>query len=1375
MDRVTATHLFSTDAEGTRHELSDRTAIEKACIAENQQRFTQAYGPDFTQSPLEDDVGILGDGWASKEILEGTYDMPSSLDKYTKMLINALRMPTQVKDLPPMSSTITPEENKAAWKKQKERTASEPDGLHFGHYKAAAQDPFLSNIDAIIRSLPYKHGFAPKLWQQITDVVIPKKAGVLDVELMRTIQLMHSEANMNNKKLGKEVMANAEKAGVMVAEQYGSRKQKRAIVAALDKRLTLDLCRSRRLACGYCVNDAKSCYDRILHAVASIALQRLGCPPMAVRSMLHTLQRAPHRIKSAYGLSKEFYGAEERPLQGIGQGNGAGPTIWAAISVPLIEMLKISGYGVEMASALSQEVTSLSCYAFVDDCDVIQVAKSTATSGTEVADQIQAAMNTWDGGLRATGGALVPRKSFWYLLDFKWEKNLWSAKTKAEMEDVELTILDPAGTVSALEQLETADARETLGIYLSLDGDDSVQAVQLRNKTEVFADCLRTGYISRADAWYCLHASFMKTLEYPMEVCCLNKKQWDHIMAPLLLANLPRSGIVRSFPRQVVYGPKKYHGLGLRHPWVVQTIRHFQVLWTEWHKPSMTGKLLRSNMEQLRMEVGWPGQSAQWPLADLQKYLSKTWLSRTLIDGLTVGLTFQDDAPELLPLRVGDVFLMQRFWEMGFRRKQLFILNTVRMSMKVTTLADIATLDGSAISDLAFNGHLDSRPNPYSGWPRDPPEIIPEHWHLWKWALAKSFLGIMEHQEVDDGMAKRLPEPLGPWNQWFVHHHWTWYYDNAAKILYHREGAFYGQYHRGNMGRTRQQQALFERTLTEEGTPVLQAQLPPNLMLADIRRTQSGKVGIFDTAPSAFIPSSMMYPFDRQHELPTGRHWPISRIEAPNGMDAVATSLRAGNAVAVTDGSFKTGCSTSGGVLFAANFDRQSRISCINQVPGPIPDQDAYRAELGGIVGMLETLKRICHDYAITEGHLTIGLDGSQALKDASEVTWHPPASKAHYDLIRQIRSRLHSLPLRISWRWVEGHQDDKSHKLDAWAKANVMADALAQGFRRHLQRHGQDVPPEVYILPAHVQFRQQPLTSINESQLYEAIQGPDMILYWQRKRNIPPTSQVAWECSGEALRKLPFHKLRRTVKQATGIKGVGAMLAKWYPGTDSSCPRCEALVEDAVHVVACPDERAEKVWAAALDDLDIWMQDNQTAPSIRQAILEGLRSWKEGRADHPSIPAARAQSRIGWYNLLIGFASPHWGDTQELYFRQTQVVKTGKEWLTALIRKLWETAWDMWEHRNGIKHSPDFATEESLWDLQDNIRYYFELGAHVLPAMDRHHLSSTTVHQVLRQSIADQRRWLATVKAAHQLAEQRAVTPELQPLRELMLRWLQP
>jgi hypothetical protein len=159
----------------------------------------------------------------------------------------------------------------------------------------------------------------------ITDVEILKKAGVFDVELMCTIQLMHAEFNMNIKKLGRDVMVHAERLRALAPEQYGSRKNHQSVLAALSKRVTMDLLRQRRQAGALCSNDAKSCYDRIVHNMAVLALLRLGMAAAPIRSMFETLQRDKHHVSTAFGISKQTYGGQrDPPPQGVGQGNGAG-------------------------------------------------------------------------------------------------------------------------------------------------------------------------------------------------------------------------------------------------------------------------------------------------------------------------------------------------------------------------------------------------------------------------------------------------------------------------------------------------------------------------------------------------------------------------------------------------------------------------------------------------------------------------------------------------------------------------------------------------------------------------------------------------------------------------------------------------------------------------------------------------------------------------------------------------------------------------------------------------------------------------------------------------------------------------------------------
>jgi hypothetical protein len=129
-----------------------------------------------------------------------------------------------------------------------------------------------------------------------------------------------------------------------------------------------------RLAGALCANDAKSCYDCIVHNITILAMRRLGMLEAPILSMFKTLQQAAHHVSTAFGVSTRTYGNKQAtPLQGVGQGNGACPAIWAAISLVLIMAMATNGHGFNILLALTGVLVSIVCYAFVDNTDIGQM------------------------------------------------------------------------------------------------------------------------------------------------------------------------------------------------------------------------------------------------------------------------------------------------------------------------------------------------------------------------------------------------------------------------------------------------------------------------------------------------------------------------------------------------------------------------------------------------------------------------------------------------------------------------------------------------------------------------------------------------------------------------------------------------------------------------------------------------------------------------------------------------------------------------------------------------------------------------------------------------------------------------------------------
>ena len=156
-----------------------------------------------------------------------------------------------------------------------------------------------------------------------------KKPDVYLLEKLRTIVLYEADFNHENKRLGRNAMRMAISQGLIAKEQF-SRPGRSAQDNALAKRLVFDYYRLKKKPFAMCACDLKACYDRVVHNAASLALQRVGIPLNDIKCMFGTIQQLVHRIRTAFGLSNSTYGGTwkryRKPPQGLGQGNGAGPT-----------------------------------------------------------------------------------------------------------------------------------------------------------------------------------------------------------------------------------------------------------------------------------------------------------------------------------------------------------------------------------------------------------------------------------------------------------------------------------------------------------------------------------------------------------------------------------------------------------------------------------------------------------------------------------------------------------------------------------------------------------------------------------------------------------------------------------------------------------------------------------------------------------------------------------------------------------------------------------------------------------------------------------------------------------------------------------------
>ena len=97
-------------------------------------------------------------------------------------------------------------------------------------------------------------------------------------------------------------------------------------------------------------------------------MRRLGIPEAPLVSMFLTIQNMQHHVRTSYGDSAESFGGTQWtvPVHGVGQGNGAGPAIWAAVSTPVLNLMREEGFGTFFKTAIADEEIHFVGYAFVE-------------------------------------------------------------------------------------------------------------------------------------------------------------------------------------------------------------------------------------------------------------------------------------------------------------------------------------------------------------------------------------------------------------------------------------------------------------------------------------------------------------------------------------------------------------------------------------------------------------------------------------------------------------------------------------------------------------------------------------------------------------------------------------------------------------------------------------------------------------------------------------------------------------------------------------------------------------------------------------------------------------------------------------------------
>jgi len=132
----------------------------------------------------------------------------------------------------------------------------------------------------------------------------------------------------------------------------------------------------------------------------------------------------------------------------------------------------------------------------------------------QVAAKMQQLLSLWVGLLHATGGALVPEKFFWYLLELKWAQGKW--EYVLHNDQFKLQVDEDSGTPTQLLLLPASKAHWTLGVHLAPDRSTDTKLKHLIAIVKTWQSSMTKAKLTQSAVEFSIQQVILQKLKYPL-------------------------------------------------------------------------------------------------------------------------------------------------------------------------------------------------------------------------------------------------------------------------------------------------------------------------------------------------------------------------------------------------------------------------------------------------------------------------------------------------------------------------------------------------------------------------------------------------------------------------------------------------------------------------------------------------------------------------------------------------------------------------------------------------------------------------------------------------------------------------------------------
>lgn len=1349
---------------GERRTISEKAEVEDQIMENNQKKFSQTEGKcPLMQGIHREEIGTTANTEIARNIISGNYQPQRKGSKSVQAFYSTCAKPEDLKST--MDYQLSFENYQRQWAKAKERTSSGE--AHFGMWKAGARHHYLGRIEWILSIIPIKRGFSPDVWKKATDVMILKASGNTDLDALRTVVLYEADFNFINKQIGKIAVENAAQNGLMVEEQF-AKSGSSPIDQCVSRRLIFDLVRFQKASLVMCSTDLLSCYDRIVHSAASLAMQKFGIPAEAMNSMFSTIQECLHKVRTGLGTSEKSYGGIQPgkdPLMGVGQGNGAGPAIWSILSCILFDIMHQNNMSTTFEAKLTESIVDLVGFMYVDDNDLIHSGQSQEKE--EVVKTLQSRLKTWEKLIKVTGGAIRIDKSNWYGYYHKWVE----ADGKYEMTDItdmRLKVKDENGVSTVIPHMPWKSPQEMLGHLATPDGESKHQVEELIQKSKEEAKMITHSRLSPTECKLALTHTIIQKLSFPLISTTITKEEGRRILRPILDACLPKMGLVKTLGYDYIHGSVESQGLGIPDLFHYSCAAKIEFIINHLWKKSLVGELIEMEIQELAIELG-----IEDPFRPLNQ---RIWegLATDNIWIRSVCEYLEDQDMEIkLPIqyhhrriRENDKYIMEEIADLSKKEmsnKDVRSFNYCRLFKRALTMSEILDSSGTSFSARSWTRERFNRGRNSEFNDLQPP--TQDQWKAWEKGLKT--------------LQRKYQYNVGRWTiQKEDELKWDFFVDQGNRRLLLYQNQLWYEF------RTLNRRWTGTLKFSKEPIPAVEIQIQQidrvTIKMQDqhIEIENSTKESLLITTPIETIhqlwqsipapnPQEGLEQWIRNnvHRIPEAE-WALKKIRFSGDMNKLQKEFSEGKAIMVGDGSLKG--SFGAGSSIISTEDGKNYIIASGPTPGISEVQSAYRSEIGSLVGC-SLLRAILSMATRSHPQITLACDNEKALRQVGIPRSKVKSSRKHSDLISVLVDSISSIPGKVNIVDVKGHADENKRisELSVVEKLNVEVDKEAKISRERIKENTHRIFSRLIGLGC-VMINKVPTNDRHSWRIQEFVSKKRIRMSHARLHNIPEDIRplIDEKAKATAAKRTPIHQQIFLTKWLAKQLPVGKILKRRQHALEEDCPLCSETVEDINHLLQCGSIPAVANFETQLDSLEAFMADSNTEPTIAAHLIETLRLWRQDKRSnlagvYPSsiinkkmFQAFSDQQKLGWDRFLEGSIASQWAVIQQDYLNKINETRsTGISWAAKLVKKMWGLLHSVWNTRNEYIHNSENMVEiiHGGQYLQDAIRKEYEQGIQELHKDFKRLFDRQKLDDLLKKPLKNRILWFRTIRLARE------------------------